>query len=85
MVGNCANIYGPYMYPATDGPRYLPGGSSTASVALLVSLLAILVRLVLQKENKALAARESVDSDGNMVSATANERNDRAVGFRYVL
>ncbi|KAH7040206.1 putative MFS transporter [Microdochium trichocladiopsis] len=72
MIGNCANIYGPYMYPASNGPRYLPGGISTAAVALLVAVLALALREILRRQNKKLEAAESVEDGGR-------------IGFRYIL
>lgn len=75
MMGNCANIYGSYMYPATDGPRYLPGGVSTAAVALLVAALALMLRAILARQNKKLAERESLEDGGP----------GGREGFRYVL
>ncbi|KAK8134912.1 MFS general substrate transporter [Apiospora sp. TS-2023a] len=84
MIGNTANIYGPYMYPASQGPRYLPGGAGTAAVALVVALLAMAVRVVLSRENRKLEARETIDSEGN-VTIAGGDINERAVGFRYVL
>jgi cyanate permease len=45
MLGNLANVYGPYIYPATDGPRYLPGGSAVAGLCLVVAGLAFTLRL----------------------------------------
>ncbi|KAI3323979.1 allantoate permease [Xylariaceae sp. AK1471] len=81
MIGNSANIYGSYMYPASDGPRYLPGGAATAVVAFLVAVLALVARFVLKRENKKLAEREVFESDGRAVD------NGEAVvvGFRYIL
>ncbi|CAJ2512037.1 Uu.00g076620.m01.CDS01 [Anthostomella pinea] len=73
MIGNCANIYGSYMYPATDGPGYVAGGSATAVVASLVAVLALVIRFVLQRENRKMAEREAFEADG------------RGVGFRYIL
>ncbi|KAI1840158.1 hypothetical protein JX265_009371 [Neoarthrinium moseri] len=84
MIGNCANIYGSYMYPASDGPRYLAGGCATAAVALIVAIMALIVRLVLQRDNRKLAARETLDAEGNVVGPTGG-LDERAVGFRYVL
>lgn len=85
MIGNCANIYGPYMYPATDAPRYIPGGSATAAVAVWVALMAFGIRLVLQRSNKKLADKEVLDSDGNMHGLHAEDHDARTVGFRYIL
>ena len=87
MIGNTANIYGPYMYPASQGPRYLPGGAGTAAVALVTALLALTVRVVLARENRKLEARESIDSEGNVTAGAGQGGavDERAVGFRYVL
>ncbi|KAI8634501.1 allantoate permease [Xylariaceae sp. FL1651] len=82
-IGNVANIYGSYMYPASDGPRYLPGGVATAVVALLVAILALVTRLVLQRQNKKLMEREVFESEGRVVNL--HDQEARAVGFRYIL
>jgi len=44
-IGNAANIYGPYMYPSREGPRYLAGGAAVAGLCLLVALLAFVLRM----------------------------------------
>lgn len=80
MLGNTASIYGSYMWPSSSGPRYVPGGSATAAIALLVALVALVIRLVHRNMNKRLEAAESsedVPSGDNLES--------RAVGFRYIL
>lgn len=77
-MGNAATIYGAYMYPASDGPRYIPGGASTAIICLIVALLAFILRLVHIKENKKL---EQIESEG-AVNLAEGER--RGQGFRYV-
>ncbi|OTB04092.1 hypothetical protein M426DRAFT_321186 [Hypoxylon sp. CI-4A] len=84
MVGNSANIYGTYRYPAVDAPRYLPGGSATAGVGLLVAVLALVARLVLQRQNKKLAARETFESDSHPPQLE-DGRRAAPVGFRYIL
>lgn len=83
MIGNCANIYGSYMYPGTDGPRYLPGGISTAAVALVVAILAIIIRLILAKQNKKMEECELFELSGQ--APTSERRDERAAGFRYIL
>ncbi|KXJ96662.1 allantoate permease [Microdochium bolleyi] len=85
MIANCANIYGPFMYPATDAPRYLRGGVSTAAVAVLVAALAFVLRMVLKKQNEKLARAEVVTEDGNVQNLHGNSREAGAVGFRYIL
>ncbi|KAI1825787.1 allantoate permease [Xylaria intraflava] len=80
LVGNAANIYGSYMYPASDGPRYLGGGAATAAVALLVAILAGVVRLILQRENRKLEERDTTESDD-----AARRPGEVPHGFRYIL
>ncbi|RYP27354.1 hypothetical protein DL767_007726 [Monosporascus sp. MG133] len=85
MIGNCANIYGSYMYPASHGPRYLPGGCSTAGVALFVAFLAVVVRIVLTRQNKKLEEREIFEAHGEATNSNAEGGEARATGFRYIL
>ncbi|KAL9114430.1 MAG: hypothetical protein Q9227_001511 [Pyrenula ochraceoflavens] len=80
MIGNTATIYGSYMYPSSDGPQYVPGGSANAVICLIVALLALLIRLVLVRENKILAAAED-----NNAMEIHGEALERSTGFRYVL
>ncbi|KAE9371907.1 MFS transporter [Stipitochalara longipes BDJ] len=76
MIGNASNIYGPYLYPASEGPRYLAGGAAVAGLCLAVAVLAFILRTVHIKENKKL---EALENDGNV-----REGDARGVGFRYV-
>ncbi|KAJ5111600.1 hypothetical protein N7532_002135 [Penicillium argentinense] len=81
MIGNTASIYGSYMWPSSSGPRYIPGGSATAAIALFVALLALVIRLVHARMNRQL---EEAESSQNMPSGE-NDPETRAVGFRYIL
>lgn len=81
MIGNTASIYGSYMWPSSSGPRYIPGGSATAAIALLVALIALLIRLVHAKMNNRL--EEAENSQG--ISLENNDSENRVIGFRYIL
>ena len=81
---NCASIYGSYMYPNSAAPRYLPGGSATAAISLVVAGLALSIRLWHQKLNKSLASKEILESDGSVTNLHSNDPDARAVGFRYI-
>lgn len=85
MIGNCANIYGSYMYPSQDGPRYLAGGSATAVVAFVVAVMALGIRLNLAGENRRLEERERSLVERGDVRPDGGKNDERAVGFRYVL
>lgn len=84
MIGNTANIYGPYMYPSTDEPRYLAGGAATAAVAFSVAAMAVLIRIILKKQNKKLSEREIMESNVGGNDTRAGQ-DVRATGFRYIL
>ncbi|EME78868.1 uncharacterized protein MYCFIDRAFT_205194 [Pseudocercospora fijiensis CIRAD86] len=77
--GNSATIYGAYMYPLSDRPRYLPGGAATAVICLLVAALAFVLRIVHIRENKKL---EVAENEG--ISEAVPEEERRGRGFRYV-
>lgn len=78
MIGNCASIYGSYMYDASTGPQYVPGGSANAVISLATGVLALVLRYLHKRENKKLekAEQEGAIEDG--------EDEPRAPGFRYV-
>ncbi|XRM43113.1 hypothetical protein ABZX51_006317 [Aspergillus tubingensis] len=80
MIGNTASIYGSYMWPSSSGPRYIAGGSATAGIALLVAIIAFVIRAVHLRMNKALDAAEQ-DRGGHEV----DNLEARNAGFRYIL
>ncbi|OJJ80115.1 putative MFS transporter [Aspergillus glaucus CBS 516.65] len=77
MLGNTASIYGSYMWPSSSGLRYTPGGSATAGVALLVAVLAMVIRMVHAKMNRQLQEQEESNEHG--------ETSQHPVGCRYIL
>lgn len=87
MIGNTASIYGSYMYPSSDGPQYIPGGSANTAICVLVALLALMLRYVHKWENKKL---DRAENEANAV-AEENGKGDLAAtpelrepGFRYI-
>lgn len=80
MFGNTATIYASYMYPASTGPRYIPGGSANTVICLIVAGLALILRFVHIRENKKLEQAEVAARDG----AVATEGRRPAAGFRYI-
>lgn len=82
MIGNTASIYGSYMYPTSDSPRYIPGGTANTVICLLVAVMALLLRFVHIRENKKIEAEEAEDiANGGRAQAAVDRRG---VGFRYV-
>jgi len=82
-VANAASIYGSYMYPSSDGPRYIPGSGANAAICLSIIGLALVLRYVHKYENKKLkrAEQEAMAGGGE---AGVVDVDHRAVGFRYV-
>ena len=74
MFGNMSSVYGSYMYPATDGPKYVPAGIGLAAICVFCGSVALTIRFVLQRENKRLAnGIRSKSTDG------------LPEGFQYIL
>lgn len=81
MIGNTASIYGSYMWPSSSGPRYIPGGSATAAIALFVAILAFVIRIVHSRMNRQLEEAEV----SNDIPQDIDDPETRAIGFRYIL
>lgn len=87
MIGNTASIYGSYMYPSSDGPQYIPGGSANTAICVLVALIALVLRYVHKWENKKLdraenEANAAAEENGKSDLAATSEL--REPGFRYI-
>lgn len=61
LVGNSSFIYTPYLYPSSDGPRYLSGMSANAAFALGTVICAWILRTWLIHTNKKV--RQSSDEN----------------------
>ena len=83
MIGNTASIYGSYMYDASTAPQYVPGGSVNAVICLVVSVIAIVLRIVHKRENKKLEKLEAEVAE-DRVGAESTGGTRVAPGFRYV-
>ncbi|KAK3396864.1 major facilitator superfamily domain-containing protein [Sordaria brevicollis] len=84
MIGNTASIYGSYMYPASAGPQYIPGGSANSVICLLVGLLALGLRYLHKWENKKLEKVEREEAENPETAAVDVSGDRRAAGFRYI-
>lgn len=51
-LGNCASIYMPYLWPKTDGPRYLPAWIASLCFSGGVVMLTWFLRTMLVRHNK---------------------------------
>ncbi|KAH8195099.1 hypothetical protein TruAng_010739 [Truncatella angustata] len=93
MVGNFAQIYSPYMYPSTNGPRYLPAMTANTVFVFASICFATILRFCLVRENRKLEALEVVDAAeaedpkarGEIVQAGPGGLVVLSSGFRYAL
>lgn len=69
--GNAASIYGSYMYPDSEGPRYVPAGIGLTVVCCFTAALALTIRFVLARENRKMERQERQSGEDE--------------GFRYIL
>ncbi|KAI9736697.1 MAG: hypothetical protein M1834_000901 [Cirrosporium novae-zelandiae] len=84
MIANTASIYGSYMWPSSDSPRYIPGGAATAVLTVLVAVETFALRVWHIRINKRLEEQETLDEEGHVVNLHADDPDARAVGFRYI-
>lgn len=70
------------MYPQSEAPRYIPGGSANAAISVCVAILALVLRFVHQRENKKLEKAEAENIPNEPAEARAGDM--RVTGFRYV-
>ncbi|KAK6196675.1 hypothetical protein LQW54_011290 [Pestalotiopsis sp. IQ-011] len=98
MVGNFAQIYSPYMYDKSSGPRYLPAMTADTVFVFASVCFATALRLCLARENRALdaleggARREEAEAGGDLKKHDDDiVQEGRAgplvlsYGFRYTL
>ena len=74
---NCSSIYASYMYPESDGPRYVLAMSVNCATCFLAIVMATVMRFVLVRENKKL------DRIFNTTVAGAAADEGIKKGFRY--
>ncbi|KAL1875487.1 hypothetical protein VTK73DRAFT_10037 [Phialemonium thermophilum] len=73
MFGNLASVYGSYMYPPQDGPKYVAAGVGLACVCMFCAGMAITIRFVLGYENRKLERGEVSKSTAGLPA-----------GFRFI-
>lgn len=94
MVGNFAQIYSPYMYNSSYGPRYLPAMAANTVFVFLSICFATILRFSLVRENRKL---EAIEAEENADAGDPKSGGEEIVqkgpggllvlnpGFRYAL
>lgn len=61
VCAQIGQIYGPYLWPKTDGPRYLIGFTASAGFSLLSLLLCWVMRFLLKRQNRQVQREAGAD------------------------
>ncbi|KAK1449570.1 pantothenate transporter liz1 [Colletotrichum melonis] len=89
-VGNISQVWTSYLWPDSDKPRYVLAMSVNSGFALGTILLALLMRIVLQRANKKLDAGAEVaevmkgESHAQIAGMTEEDQQRSRATFRYV-
>ena len=73
MIGNSAGVAAPYLYPTTDGPRYVMGHAVTAATLGLSAVITLVLWAAYARSNK---RRREGREDGKMIGLTEQEIDD---------
>jgi len=82
-VSNTSSIYASYMFPKSDGPRYVLAMSVCSATAAIAIISATVLRFLLVKLNKKLDHGEHVEGAINSGEAVPGEAAKR--GFRFLV
>jgi hypothetical protein len=64
MIGNLSSVYGAQLYPASNGPRYVPGNVANATFCFAGAVLAVLMKhYILPRYNGPFAERPPLENE----------------------
>lgn len=91
-VSNTSSIYASYMFPKSDGPRYVLAMSVCSATAFVAICAATVLRIILMRLNKKLDRGEFVEGAINSRSTVADEVMGEGIppeaasrGFRFLV
>lgn len=70
-IGNSALVWTPYLYPESDGPRYVTAWSVNLSLTVVCIISTVLLRILLSRDNKKMDA-----SEGDVTMQISKEGDD---------
>ncbi|KAK7464302.1 hypothetical protein VKT23_006470 [Stygiomarasmius scandens] len=69
FFANASFIYTPYLYPKSDGPKYLTANAANASFAFGVAVCAWILKVWLKAENREIRKRSASDGKDRLLYA----------------
>lgn len=83
LIGQCGPLLGTRLYPLNEGPDYTKGHSICAAFMFFTTLMALLLRTLLARENKKLDEKYGPVSEADQEESAGLE--NFGPKFRYVL
>ncbi|KAH7913318.1 MFS general substrate transporter [Hygrophoropsis aurantiaca] len=81
-IGQCGSILGSHIYPATDGPRYIPGFAISCGLEAFATICSLVLWISYKREN---ARRDKLHGKADPdARVDTSELADKAPGFRYI-
>lgn len=75
IIGQCGPLLGTRLYPESDGPWYIRGMTICSFFMIVVAILAFVLRILLQRENRAVA-----DNGEHRGTVDPGEERDELMG-----
>lgn len=88
IIGQCGPLLGTRLYPKAEGPYYRKGMAVCASFMFFNGFLALVLRTLLQRQNKKLEEEErqvTQAAGGDEKGVILAVENEGTFGYRYIL
>ena len=82
-VGQLGPLVGVNLYPDRDEPFYVPGMSTCAAFMAAVAVLALILRVVLSRQNRKIASEGKLDDGAD--EGLVGKQQSREAGFVYMI
>lgn len=84
-LANLAQVWSPYLYPQSDGPRYIKAFSVNSGMLLLCILFSVALRFSLQRANRRMDERAAQLSRAGVAEEGEDEEEGGVPQIRYLL
>jgi len=87
LIGQCGPLLGTRLYPESDAPFYVKGMTTCCAAMVIVAVLALALRIYLERENRRSDVYERVDGDEGLDEGLVGKGRGERSGkrFRYLV